>query len=290
MIVENDVNIDDYGIRRLTPRECWRLMDFSDSDFDKAKYERGTVGLIGGTEKYSAKLKAVQEKLKHIDMETYVSCTIKDSKDMEILKTIMKNNICAESGENIQNVNIVIEKLDGLEQWECVTSTTKCIDFMGMPCILMQEKDRQIKGIIVSVKQGNTNTEKYMKIITESNLDQNKLYIILTLIKLIIISKIFGSTTQELNITGRIAPIEICENSIHLKILNLSMEYTNQRMSDSALYKQAGNSICVGVLYYIYKNLYQAMPYLFKDLKVSSFFSGIGAFEKGLDRLYADIS
>ena len=290
MIVENDVNIDDYGIRRLTPRECWRLMDFSDSDFDKANYERGTVGLIGGTEKYSAKLKAVQEKLKHIDMETYVSCTIKDSKDMEILKTIMKNYICAESGENIQNVNIVIEKLDGLEQWECVTSTTKCIDFMGMHCILMQEKDRQIKGIIVSVKQGNTNTEKYMKIITESNLDQNKLYIILTLIKLIIISKIFGSTTQELNITGRIAPIEICENSIHLKILNLSMEYTNQRMSDSALYKQAGNSICVGVLYYIYKNLYQAMPYLFKDLKVSSFFSGIGAFEKGLDRLYADIS
>lgn len=290
MIVENDVNIEDYGIRRLTPRECWRLMDFSDSDFDKAKYERGTVDLIGGTGKYSAKLKAVQEKPKHINMETYVSCTIKDSKDMEILKTIMKNCICAESGENIQNVNIVIEKLDGLAQWECVISTTKCIDFMGMHCILMQEKDRQIKGIIVSVKQGNTNTEKYMKIITESNLDQNKLYIILTLIKLIIVSKIFGSTTQELNITGCIVPIEIYENSIHLKILNLSMEYTNQRMSDSALYKQAGNSICVGVLYYIYKNLYQAMPYLFKDLKVSSFFSGIGAFEKGLDRLYADIS
>ena len=37
------------------------------------------------------------------------------------------------------------------------------------------------------------------------------------------------------------------------------------------------------------QNLYQAMPYLFKDLKVSSFFSGIGAFEKGLDRLYAEI-
>lgn len=61
-------------------------------------------------------------------------------------------------------------------------------------------------------------------------------------------------------------------------------------MSDTQLYKQAGNSICVGVLYHIYKNLYQAMPYLFKDLKVSSFFSGIGAFEKGLDRLYAEIN
>lgn len=61
-------------------------------------------------------------------------------------------------------------------------------------------------------------------------------------------------------------------------------------ISNTQLYKQAGNSICVGVLYYIYKNLYQAMPYLFKNLKVSSFFSGIGAFEKGLDRLYAEIS
>lgn len=61
-------------------------------------------------------------------------------------------------------------------------------------------------------------------------------------------------------------------------------------LSNTQLYKQAGNSICVGVLYYIYKNLYQAMPYLFENLKVSSFFSGIGAFEKGLDRLYAEIS
>jgi DNA (cytosine-5)-methyltransferase 1 len=31
------------------------------------------------------------------------------------------------------------------------------------------------------------------------------------------------------------------------------------------------------------------MPYLFDDLKVSSYFSGIGAFEKALDRLFEDI-
>lgn len=29
-------NTDDYRIRKLTPRECWRLMGFSDVDFDKA--------------------------------------------------------------------------------------------------------------------------------------------------------------------------------------------------------------------------------------------------------------
>lgn len=26
-----------YKIRKLTPRECWRLMDFDDEDFDKAQ-------------------------------------------------------------------------------------------------------------------------------------------------------------------------------------------------------------------------------------------------------------
>lgn len=27
----------EYRIRKLTPRECWRLMDFKDNDFDKAE-------------------------------------------------------------------------------------------------------------------------------------------------------------------------------------------------------------------------------------------------------------
>lgn len=63
-----------------------------------------------------------------------------------------------------------------------------------------------------------------------------------------------------------------------------------ERMSNSQLLKQAGNSIVTDVLYYIFKELYVAMPYLFDDLKVGSYFSGIGAFEVGLDRLYADIN
>lgn len=64
----------------------------------------------------------------------------------------------------------------------------------------------------------------------------------------------------------------------------------NAGISNTQLYKQAGNSIVVDVLYYIFKELYTAMPYLFDDLKVSSYFSGIGAFESGLDRFYADIN
>ena len=64
----------------------------------------------------------------------------------------------------------------------------------------------------------------------------------------------------------------------------------NAGISNSQLYKQAGNSIVVDVLYYIYVELYKAMPYLFDELKLSSFFSGIGAFEVALDRLYERIN
>ena len=64
----------------------------------------------------------------------------------------------------------------------------------------------------------------------------------------------------------------------------------NVGVSNSQLYKQAGNSIVVDVLYYIYAELYKAMPYLFDNLKLTSFFSGIGAFEVALDRLYERIN
>ncbi len=56
-------------------------------------------------------------------------------------------------------------------------------------------------------------------------------------------------------------------------------------ISDTQCYKMAGNSIVVDVLYYIYLELYKAMPYLFDDIKLGSFFSGIGAFEKAIIRL-----
>lgn len=69
-----------------------------------------------------------------------------------------------------------------------------------------------------------------------------------------------------------------------------NFEAAEKMVSNSQLYKQAGNSIVVDVLYYILVELYKAMPYLFDDLKLSSFFSGIGAFEIALNRLYESIN
>lgn len=67
-------------------------------------------------------------------------------------------------------------------------------------------------------------------------------------------------------------------------------EVASKMVSNSQLYKQSGNSIVVDVLYYILVELYKAMPYLFDDLKLSSFFSGIGAFEIALNKLYESIN
>ena len=69
-----------------------------------------------------------------------------------------------------------------------------------------------------------------------------------------------------------------------------NFEAAEKVVSNSQLYKQAGNSIVVDVLYYILVELYKAMPYLFDDLRLSSYFSGIGAFEIALNRLYEGIN
>lgn len=61
--------------------------------------------------------------------------------------------------------------------------------------------------------------------------------------------------------------------------------YGGRDRASSQLYRQAGNSIVVDVLLYIMESLRGANPELFKDVKVGSFFSGIGAFEKALSRL-----
>ncbi len=64
-------------------------------------------------------------------------------------------------------------------------------------------------------------------------------------------------------------------------------DYENASMvvSDSQIYKQAGNSIIVDVVYAMLKELYNAMPYLFTDIRFLHLFSGIGAFEKAFYRV-----
>lgn len=241
-------------IRKLTPKECWRLMGFSDDAYEKAAYMTEVDFIVGGEiNKCNAKLKVVKEKQKQLDSDTYVQCTINELKDMELLKyTNTPTGI-------MTNVNIVIEKLEGLEHSECVTNTTKCFTFMGMQCILMQEKDQHHTDIIVLVKKDELNTELCMKITMESLLPKINVFTILILIKLIIESKIFGATTLKANIKGHIVTTISSENNILMQLSNLKMESIKSRNSKTSLYKQAGNSIVVNVLMEIVKQLMESV-------------------------------
>lgn len=62
-------------------------------------------------------------------------------------------------------------------------------------------------------------------------------------------------------------------------------EKASKLCGKTAIYRQAGNSIVVDVIYLILKQLFDAMPYLFEDAKVLSLFSGIGAFEKAINKV-----
>lgn len=235
-------------IRRLTPRECWRLQGFPDEYFDKAKYKKERIYFVGGEDICCAKLKAATEKPKLFDMETCALCTTKDMLDME-MSTMMENPSKNEHcNEQILNVNIVMIKSENMAHLECAVNIIKCIDFMGMRCTMIKSQDPQVHtDIIVSVRGQQGNTEKYMRITTMCSLPLDKLYTILTLLKLIIELKIFTSTTLEANMQGFMRYTTDLEGNILLKISNLEMEHIMQRTSDSALYKMAGNAVTVNV-------------------------------------------
>ena len=243
-------------IRKLTPKECWRLMGFTDDDFCKAAFKKETSYIEGGL-KCNAKLKIVSEKQRHLDMETYALCTTNDILDMETpIQTKWKKSIENENNEKMQNVNIAIEMLEEVEQKECVTNIIKCGENTTILYTLMEELDQHPMAIIELGKEGKANIEKYMKITLEENLNHMKLYTISTLIEQIIKSKIYTCITQKANIQGNIAIIEDCVKNLKMmKLSNLKMEYITRLNSDSMLYKQAGNSIVVNVLEKIFNNL-----------------------------------
>lgn len=243
-------------IRKLTPKECWRLMGFDDEDFEKAAFKKET-SYIEGDLKCNAKLKIVNEKQRHLDMETYASCTTSDMLDMETpIQTKWKKSIENENNEKMQNVNIAIEMLDEVEQKKCVANIIKCGENTEILYTLMEELDQHHMAIIELGKRGKANIEKYMKITLEENLNPMKLYTISTLIKQIIKSKIYTCITHKANIQGNIAIIEDCVKNLKImKLLNLKMDYITRLNSDTMLYKQAGNSIVVNVIEAIYDNL-----------------------------------
>ncbi len=88
----------------------------------------------------------------------------------------------------------------------------------------------------------------------------------------------------------RIRKLEPLENVLLMGFEKADYEKMKEAgVSNTQIYKQTGNSIVVNVLLAIYRKLYNAMPYLFEDIRLGSFFSGIGAFEKAFTILKNEV-
>ena len=256
------VCVPNLRIRKLTPKETWRLMGFDDEDFHKAAYVKHTYTLEhlfeqGDVYKWSVKSKAAIEKPLLENTETYALNITNALKSMGITSTEWKKFPSEQDSENKQYVNIVITPLGKMARKGCVTNITKCLNSTETLYGLMEELAQHRMAIIEWGNEDKPNTGQYMKISSVENLTPTKLFTILTVLGQIIESKIYTSTLQKVNICGFIANCDDCENDMEMTVIsNLKMECMYTRVSSSQLYKQAGNSIVVNVLMAIFKELF----------------------------------
>lgn len=246
-------------IRRLTPTEAFRLMDFNEDFIEKTinakkyfyfQFIYSNFDINKKETLCNAKLKVVKEPQTQENLETYVLCTTKECQEMEILTTLrQKKGQKIESKESLKNVSFAIEPLVELEQKGCVINITKWKDCTETPCIEIIKKTNRVVVDISDIITEKDFIEPLWKITLEENLSEEKLFITLILLKQIMTSKIFIYAETLPNTPRYINSIVNYEKKLgKLQLSYLRMESTKQLVSDSMLYKQAGNSICVGVL------------------------------------------
>lgn len=243
-------------VRKLTPKECFRLMGFNDVEADKAAWETKEINI--GELLCCAKLKGVIEKRSQLNMETYALNITNALKETGVTSTEWKKFPKMQESVKNQNVNIVIEKLEERGRSECAINIIKCLKYTETLYTLMKELDQHHTAIIELGRKDKRNTVKYMRIISEENLHPMKWFIILTVLELITELKIFTSTLQKVRIQGNTL---VCVNyekcMVKMQLLNLKMEGIFTRVSQSQLYKQCGNSIVVNVLEAIFSELFK---------------------------------
>lgn len=254
-------------IRKLTPLECWRLQDFPDDAHEKAKYKKEILHFLfvyGKTIKskketqcnlLNAKLMDANESQKQSNTETYALCTTKECTRLEqLIKQYQADLI-----ERNQNVSFVIEKLEGQAQKECAISTIRWIDCTETLYTEMISSGSLDIVVTLETQKAKQFIESSWKITLEENLTAEKLFITLIALRVIIELKIFTYVKIKANIEGFIVNLKKSKNnSYKIMLSDLKMENITQRVSDSMLYKQAGNAMTVGVLEMIFRQIEKA--------------------------------
>lgn len=253
-------------IRRLLPIECMRLMDFNEDFIEKTLNSKKNLYFQFVYSKFdinkketlcNVKLKTVKDTQTPKNLETYVLCTTKECQKMDALMTLKQKSVQKkEKNDKLLNVSFAIELLGEKELKECAINTIKWTDCMETLYTLMKEGKNQVVMDISEIQKDKSCIEKSLKITLEENLSGEKLFITLILLKQIMTSKIYTYVKMPLNTQRFISSTVVYEKKSERLLLSyLKMEYTEQVVSDSMLYKQAGNSIVVGVLVEIIKKI-----------------------------------
>jgi len=253
---------DGFKIRRLTPRECFRLMDFPDTFYETINFNNiiNSQGVLLSLQnkkdiKWNAKELDVIEKQK---LKECVCSIIKDGTNT-VMK-ILNLNTHTEVNQNaqlkiavevftakdiVQNTTILIE--NGEILYLAKTNNLKLLKKQDNELLILEEK-------FVLEEKGNLCTDYYLKFILEENLKQVSASTILTTIQTITncLTYIY-SIPKENTISVILSYKNYQNNFLKGELLNLKMG--NTILSDSQLYKQAGNSIVVKCLELIIKGI-----------------------------------
>lgn len=261
------VKYNDYRIRKLTPREVFRLQGFPDEFVDKNNFiksinKQGILVYICNEFKNkllcNVKLKNVIEKQREGDIAL---CTIKDSESMVTQISFLNTPI-----EEIKNAKYQVA-IEMFTQKDFVYHTTTPIENMAMLYTLTKEGKMLSTELPHPVekeeleKMEGQSTGLLLKIILDESWKREKSYITSTLIHTIMKSIICMCTNPSQNTLRCIVSYEglpkkqeqPTKNSLAMESFILKTANTSY-VSSSQLYKQAGNSISVPVIQAILKN------------------------------------
>ena len=239
------------NVRKLTPKECFRLMGFFEDEINLkgikiTKVLKTCRKYINLWEtKLNVKCLLAKETHKQRNMETFASFTIKEN-----IKQEQQGKHTELGLPETLNVDIVIKKLEKQEREVCAINTIKCGEITTeMLYTLIKEnldlnlQDTQDVSVVVQ------HTKLLWKITLKDLCKKGKLFIISMVTNLIIQSQIFTCVKAEANILTSIDSWNMSPcNLLEVDISNLKMEYMSSPLSDSQCYKLAGNGWDINVV------------------------------------------
>ena len=216
---------------------------------------------------------------------------VKESNKQLRVTALLTTNSGLEKTQKLhQNVRFVVKKLDTLDGGGCAyvmqllrIDTETQEELMKMKLenfnLMAMKKENTIKQKVV-----NGYIKKLQKKYLEENCDQEKLYIMLTLINLIISLAIFMcvKTTQVTSLC--IDSLNVLQgNLLEMELLCLEMENIEE-ISNASRYKMLGNGWTVDVIAHIFRNLPD------KEYEVLSLFDGMSCGQLALKRANKSVS